>query len=739
MILCFELKTHIKNGCKTKLHFTNPHIFHLIHIPTKFIRNIFTIQIEILRFANDSVILTLTRNKIEMKKLKSFIILLSFTLTQTTSFGQEQFDNRVRCGAKKAMNDLYEFNTESKIEARKFDSQKNNLKDRNENCEKHYVIPVVFHVFDDEGGSKITKGQIKSALNKANIDFAGKNGDFNTVDNAFRDIRGTLNITFALAQLDPDGNATSGINYYNTKSGFGNGSGYNNEIASYAWDNYMYLNIYVMRDLYADNKTNNSGVAWYPDSWMSNNGLSRIVYNDLYLGNQGSSIASGEFQSTITHEIGHWLNLRHTFDSGCSGSGDGVADTPTTQGEAGCGPNAMSCGHITNGENYMDYNSSCYKMFTQGQIARMVSALENHPTRRPIWQIDNLIATGTYDKYQYQKPVADFSISSSTVNIGDIVYFNDLSCGDPVSWQWTIEGGQPNQSNEQNPSSVFENPGEYQVELTVTDANGENSSFSKEVFVGIDPLNCAQSYTFENTEVDSVPSGWTIISEDNTIGFWVEQDVYHEWDEVGPFTSYGHDSQRSIFSGENWGENGPIEITLVSPPIDLSSMDEPKLSYWTIRGWDAFWPDTKDFHQVEVLGGASPNGPWEEISSDIIIKDDFQKWVQFQDIYLSDYKDEPFYLAFRTNTHHYYWRIDDLCFEDDNVSNTEDIKLDSKVYFNGFEIVSTIKEFSIYNLVGELIGSTNRMTYDASDIRNGVYIIKYHNSTIPSKKLLIHK
>jgi hypothetical protein len=268
-----------------------------------------------------------------------------------------------------------------------------------------YVIPVVFHVYGaTQGGYAVNEAVINDALMKLNQDFHGLNADFGTVHNHFTGIRSTMpDITFALAQLDPDGDPTTGIVYHPVTSGFGNGNGYDAAISSDAWDNFRYMNIYVMNDLYNDGVTNNSGVAWYPNTGMSNDNTARIVYNGAYLGYNCNSWEP-EFASTLTHEYGHWLNLIHTFEGGCTSPNDQVADTPPcdyASDNYNCHPNPNSSGplncqgNIINAENYMDYAGAtgCYKMFTLGQTARMYAALQ-HPSRWSLWQPVNLVVTG---------------------------------------------------------------------------------------------------------------------------------------------------------------------------------------------------------------------------------------------------------------------------------------------------------------------------------------------------------
>ncbi len=256
------------------------------------------------------------------------------------------------------------------------------------------TIPVVIHVFHPNGSAGVPMSQINYAMRDLYITFGGADADYGTVNAAFSSVKSYTKIRFVLAKIDPKGNATTGVEYYKDKdAGYGNGTGWDNVISSIAWDNYKYFNIYVMNDLYANNVTNNSGVCWYPNTGMSDIGTARMVYNYWYLGQGGSSFNNLEFNETFTHECGHYMNLYHTFDgNNCAGPGDYCNDTPPTAVAAG-GCSGTQCSGLINGENYMDYNTTCYKNFTMDQNARMEAALMD-PSRFPLWQYDNNVATG---------------------------------------------------------------------------------------------------------------------------------------------------------------------------------------------------------------------------------------------------------------------------------------------------------------------------------------------------------
>ncbi|MCF6185780.1 MAG: S8 family serine peptidase, partial [Bacteroidales bacterium] len=84
--------------------------------------------------------------------------------------------------------------------------------------------------------------------------------------------------------------------------------------------------------------------------------------------------------------------------------------------------------------------------------------------------------------------IADFQASSVSIPEGGTVNFTDLSSGTPTSWSWTFEGGTPGTSTQQNPANIlYNNPGSYQVTLTVSDGTNSNTEI-KTSFIIVNPL-----------------------------------------------------------------------------------------------------------------------------------------------------------------------------------------------------------------------------------------------------------
>jgi hypothetical protein len=331
-----------------------------------------------------------------MKKIL-FSIQIAFLMGSVCLYGQSASDPQKSCLFEEAKDEHYKNDPNARKQAEEFENVvskmvKSKMAQANKAGES-FVVPVVFHVYGKDfpavGGVPrvVNDDIIKQALKAVNDNFKGFN---DAVDSKFSSIEGGMNVVFKLAQIDPNGNTTTGIVYHENKSGFGLNGTSDVEIAKYAWDNYKYFNVHIQLNIKTLASDTQSGVAWFPATNMSDEGTARVVYNGRYL------IYSPP-ASSLTHEFGHFFGLQHAFEGGCvagADKGDLVADTPPTVIVSGaCNLDGKNCfNNFINVQNHMDYNP-CESMFTKGQVARMESFM-THPARVTLWQDTNLTATG---------------------------------------------------------------------------------------------------------------------------------------------------------------------------------------------------------------------------------------------------------------------------------------------------------------------------------------------------------
>ena len=334
--------------------------------------------------------------------MKYFTLLLLSSLFSTISIGQ--FNNATSpCAVEEILAyeiENYPNTLENRAEIEAFTKnfvkqlQLNRAKGKSHDSTAQFIIPVVLHVFHNGDDGFIDMEQAQSGLDVLNRDMQGLNADWGDVDPAFEGVKAKLDIQFCLASIDPDGNPTTGVNYYDDSLSMLNEV----DLFGHAWENTKYLNFYLPKYVFGEPSLF-TAYSFYPSDWRVGANKDGVFYSSIRWGYGSHSELEDEqeWASVITHEVGHWLNLAHTFDNGCAGSGDNVSDTPKTNGGtievSGCDNNDYSCGVHSNGENYMDYNHDCKKMFTQGQVDRMSAAL-NLTARNHLWSHSNLFETG---------------------------------------------------------------------------------------------------------------------------------------------------------------------------------------------------------------------------------------------------------------------------------------------------------------------------------------------------------
>lgn len=268
-----------------------------------------------------------------------------------------------------SLNEVFQ-NIEKQIAS--VNSKNGSVASRDTTANETITIPVVIHLLYKSALENISDAQIKSQIDALNNDFNFLNTDRINTPEAFKVFSGNARIKFCLAQVDPQGRRTTGIDrkYTNTDV-FATDDGMKmvdkGGVAS--WDSKEYLNIWVCK------LTSRSlGYATPPGASADKDGV--VIAYDVF-GTVGNLRAPFNKGRTATHEVGHWLGLVHIWGDSHCGS-DQVDDTPTQQSyNFGCQsfPKISACSPNKNGDmfmNFMDFtDDACMNMFTIGQANRM--------------------------------------------------------------------------------------------------------------------------------------------------------------------------------------------------------------------------------------------------------------------------------------------------------------------------------------------------------------------------------
>lgn len=282
------------------------------------------------------------------------------------------------------------------------------------------TIPVVFHVVYNTTAQNISDARILAQLNQLNLDYARLNSDAGNTPSAFSGLAANTNIQFCLAQRDPNGAATSGIvRKSTTVTSFSSNDAvkYTAQGGDNAWDATKYLNIWV-----CNLGSSLLGYAQFPGGANATDGVV-VLYSSVGSISTPGTATNYAYGRTATHEVGHWLNLRHIWgDANCGN--DLVSDTPTQQTSNGGCPTFphVTCSNGANGDmfmNYMDYTyDGCMNMFTAGQSARMNALFASGGARVSLLSSQGCVApSGGGTTCGNPTGLASSSITSSSATI----------------------------------------------------------------------------------------------------------------------------------------------------------------------------------------------------------------------------------------------------------------------------------------------------------------------------------
>ncbi len=225
-----------------------------------------------------------------------------------------------------------------------------------------YEIPVVVNVVYKTAAQNISDAQINSQIDALNKDYASTNADISNVPSTFQSVKsGNTNIRFVLSKINRKSS---------TKTSWATNDAVKKSQGILPTTPTTSLNIWVCNL--------GGGILGYAQFPGGNSATDGVVIDDNAFGTIGTVKAPFNKGRTATHEVGHWLNLRHIWGDATCGN-DQVGDTPLhNTANYGCptsGHKSTCTGKPAEMTmNYMDYSDdACMYMFSAGQKTRMLA------------------------------------------------------------------------------------------------------------------------------------------------------------------------------------------------------------------------------------------------------------------------------------------------------------------------------------------------------------------------------
>ncbi|WP_228527911.1 M43 family zinc metalloprotease [Pararhodonellum marinum] len=456
------------------------------------------------------------------------------------------------------------------------------------------TIPVVVHVIHRGEalgtGTNIPFSQIQSQIEILTQDFRRTNPDAENTPDVFLDVAADSQIEFVLAKQDPLGLPTDGINRV-----FGPQNTYSPSEAELVgelalWPPEEYLNVWVL-----PMASPFIGYASFPISDLpglnfapSTRQTDGVTIDYRYFGTGGSAIGFSRGR-TATHEIGHFLGLRHVWgDGGCSVD-DFVEDTPLQSSPTNGCPSSprVTCESRDMSENYMDYTDDvCMNIFTQGQVERMDVILASSPRRASLVNnratvipvlpdldlaIASFLEPGTFNcEVSFAPSVIVYNagnedIINARLQIrlnSQIIETRDFDLSISTAERDTLSFSQISINSEENNS----------LEVEIILVNGRSDDESINNLLSINPefqTAVGLPYAYEEGDIDQF---WSVFNPDDLI----------TW-EARPLDISGNVQEVFWIQHYEYEQTGELDY-LISPQFDLSELINPQLTFNLAHG-----------------------------------------------------------------------------------------------------------------------------------------------------------
>ncbi len=513
-----------------------------------------------------------------------------------------------------------------------------------------YEVPLVFHIihtYNEEDNDWISDDRVIGCVEYINHDYNGSYLDTADVVPYFKDKVGDAKIKFVLANKDPEGNCTNGINRIHSFKAI---SG-TNEAKIHQWPQDKYINIWVCH-VSDYRKLNTGAYAIQPVTASATPYADGIMTGDYAI--YGMNSIGPDAKSTISHELGHILSLHHTWgktnepkvtDFCLTTNGtDEVDDTPPTIGQLGnpgCNnptflntredncwtensydsltffndPDARS-----NVQNTMNY-AFCNRMFTKGQTRRMRSVLQNLSLSTTNGNRENLVTAANHAFTGIDKatpdactPTADFHAnypflleSAGSVILRDFSYNANLS---GATYKWSTPNSSNTSGTSKNHTTAYADGTGWQTITLETTKGGKTGTTTKEDEVFIQHSTVAGMQGFENEDVNY---WWPTFNYSHNDFMWELSD-YGAYEGTNCMMYKGFDGRGFPANTSNTASFDVDDM--YSEVFDLSNMTSPKLNFYisgasTISNATVINKDALEI-QYSVNGGKAwydiPNG-----------------------------------------------------------------------------------------------------------------------------------
>ena len=435
--------------------------------------------------------------------------------------------------------------------APKIQEAKSRIQARNgQGANEIITIPVVVHVIhngDDLGTNEnLSIEQIQSQITVLNQDFRRMLDTRGFNDNP---VGADIEVEFCLAQRDPDGFASNGV----TRHNIGNDFGFSMEEVEAdikpqtQWDPEQYLNIWTLNYMYVG-LGELYGYAQFPiqsgleglddvdgmPSLAATDGVAITAncFGSIEIYPEGTYSETNNLGRTTTHEVGHYLGLRHIWGDGGCNVDDYCEDTPVSgQANSGCTPintcpNSPGMDMI---ENYMDYtDDSCKNIFTLDQKDRIVTVLANSPRRASLATSLGCTPGNTVENdgslelfiesacsNAFTPTISLRNTGSNIITSASIAYFDEM----PTLHEWTGNLNPGETANIELPQRLA-SPGEHTFTAqigainNVSDTHTQNNTQTANFFI-VENFVTEEITITINTDDWGDENLWILIDNDN--------------------------------------------------------------------------------------------------------------------------------------------------------------------------------------------------------------------------------